>query len=115
MEKIYNKLVRDGIPSVLKSKGLKHKVISIDDKEVIPYVLNKFTEEFDEVGEAIKSKNRDKIVEELADLVTVIFKLGECYGISGDEIIEKEMSKTDELGEFDENYILKYVVEKDAT
>ena len=111
MEKIYNKLVRDLTPSILKGKNIKYKIISVDNGTVIPYVLNKFIEELDEVSQAIKEKNKEKICEELADLLTVIFKLGECYDIGNDELLEKEEQKTNSNGEFEENFILKWVDE----
>lgn len=108
-DKIYNKLIRDNIPDFMKEEGLIFKVERVSNQEVVPYVINKFLEELEEVIDEMIECEEDSLLEELSDLISVIFKIGSLYGIEKDAILDSEALKTDFSGGFENNIILKYV------
>lgn len=72
MEK-YNKLVRDKIPDIIhdQGKGVCFRVLS--KNEFLEYLENKLDEEVAEF-------HKDKTLEELADIVEVLYALAEVHG-----------------------------------
>ena len=68
MERIYNKLVRDKIPSIIKEKGETPVIRILDEIEYKKELEKKLYEEYKEV---IESTGDDR-VEELADMLEVI-------------------------------------------
>lgn len=109
--KIYDRLVRDGIPHILETNGLKFKAEYVTDKECVKYVMRKLGEESAELFEAMLLNSREKIVSELADVLSVMFKICMVYDIDPQVIIEAEEDKSEANGFFDDNCILKYVDE----
>ena len=65
MEKVYNKLVRDRIPEIIKKDGETLFVRKLSQKEFKAEVLKKVLEEAQELSEA---KNREELLKECADL-----------------------------------------------
>src|ERR1700679_4294977 len=63
--KVYNKLVRDKIPEIIRADGKKLKTRVLSDEEHLEALLAKVEEELKELREA-------KNVEELADLHEVL-------------------------------------------
>ena len=68
MERIYNKLVRDKIPNIIKEKGETPVVRILDEIEYKNELEKKLYEEYKEV---IESTGDDR-VEELADMLEII-------------------------------------------
>ncbi|MBV1821012.1 nucleoside triphosphate pyrophosphohydrolase, partial [Bacteroidales bacterium MSK.15.36] len=66
--KIYNKLVRDNIPEIIEKDGKKFDIRYAQKEELISLLEAKLQEEAKEFSE-------DKNLEELADLMEVIFGL----------------------------------------
>ena len=77
----YNKLVRDGIPEIIAAQGEKPIIRVMDDKEYIISLEKKLDEEVAEYHES-------KEIEELADVMEVIYALCEAKGHSVDELIK---------------------------
>lgn len=100
--KIYNKLVRDKIPEIIKSSGKQFK-IRISLKEEHAELLEKKLEE--EVNEYIEDKN----LEELADIMEVLFGLANNLGYSEEELLNKRAKKREERGGFDKGIVLEKV------
>ena len=75
---IYNKLVRDKIPSIIESQGKTPKVCILDDDAYALALERKLDEE---VGEFHKEKNP----EELADILEVVSALAENLGCTTEE------------------------------
>lgn len=111
IQKIYDKLVRDNIPQILESNNLKFKAEYLSDPDVLKYVMRKLGEESGELFEAVLTKNRDGIISELADILSVMFKICMLYDIDPQDIILAEEEKSEVNGCFDDNCILKYVEE----
>jgi len=100
--KIYNKLVRDKIPEFIKAAG-KECEFEIAPKEKRYAILeNKLQEE---VGEFLENKN----LEELADVMEVLFGLADSLGYSEEELLKVRDKKREERGGFKEGIVLKSV------
>lgn len=102
--KIYNKLVRDKIPEIIEESGKKCDTMIASKEEYTKLLEEKLKEE---VNEFLKDKN----LEELADVMEVLFGLAHNLGYSEDELIEKRLAKKDERGGFKEGIKLLKVYE----
>lgn len=98
--KIYNKLVRDNIPHIIKSSG-KQCSSEIASKEQKYSLLEAKLQE--EVSEFLEDKN----LEELADVMEVLFGLADVLGYSEDDLLKARAKKKDERGGFKEGIVLK--------
>lgn len=99
----YNKLVRDKIPEIIEAskKTCKIEVVSGDTK--YKYLENKLREE---VKEFIEDKN----LEELADIMEVLYALAEHLGYKEEDLINKRKEKFNERGGFSKGIILKEIM-----
>ena len=70
-KKIFNKLVRDKIPQVIENNGDKPYIKVLSDEENLKQLNIKLTEE---VNEYLSDNN----VEELADIVEVIYDIADA-------------------------------------
>ena len=83
MERIYNKLVRDKIPNIIKEKGETPVVRILDEIEYKNELEKKLYEEYKEVIEA----TGDDRVEEMADMLEVIRALANLENKNLNEVI----------------------------
>lgn len=100
--KIYNKLVRDNIPEVIKASGKTCEIEIVNGKEKQELLEKKLLEEVNEYLE-------DKNLEELADVMEVLFGLANELGYSEEDLLNKRNEKLQERGGFKEGIILKKV------
>ncbi|MBU3101936.1 MULTISPECIES: nucleoside triphosphate pyrophosphohydrolase [Clostridium] len=102
--KTYNKLVRDKIPEIIKAAGNHFDVHYAKKEEVLPLLERKLNEE---VSEYLEAKN----LEELADVMEVLFGLANALGYSEDDLINKRNEKKGERGGFEKGIVLEKVYE----
>lgn len=100
--KVYNKLVRDLIPEVIKKSG-KECDIEIANMEQRRVLLE--AKLMEEVNEYLEDKN----LEELADVMEVLFGLAHNLGYTEEDLLNKRKEKLEERGGFKEGVILKKV------
>ena len=100
--KIYNKLVRDRIPEIIKESGKTCEIEIVNRKEKQELLEKKLLEEVNEYLE-------DKNLEELADVMEVLFGLANELGYSEDDLLNKRNEKLQERGGFKEGIVLKSV------
>ncbi|MBE6024326.1 MAG: phosphoribosyl-ATP pyrophosphohydrolase [Cellulosilyticum sp.] len=100
--KAYDKLVRDLIPQIIEAGGKHCEVEVVEGKEVKVRLEEKLIEEFNEYLE-------DNNLEELADMMEVIFGLAHQLGYSDNELLEKRQEKLEARGGFKKGIILKKV------
>ena len=106
MKYIYNKLVRDKIPeNIDKMEGRKSNYKILEDKEYIEELDKKLFEEAHEFVE-------EHSVEELADLMEVIYTIMKINNISIDDVENARKIKKDKKGGFN-NKIYLIDVEQD--
>ena len=96
---VYNKLVRDKIPSIIESQGNTPRVRILEGAEFTQHLERKLDEE---VGEF----HKDKKLEELADILEVVYALAEDLGCSKEDLLRAYQKKHDERGGFSERILL---------
>lgn len=101
----YNKLVRDKIPEIIKSNGQECTVEILSDSQYLEKLELKLDEELAEF-------HKDKNIEELADLLEVIYAIAQAKGVSFNELENIRIGKQRERGRFSEKILLKEVMEK---
>ena len=100
--KTYNKLVRDRIPEIIAESGKKCSIEILNDEEYIKSIDAKLDEELAEY-------HKDQNIEELADLLEVIYAAARARGYSIEELERIRASKAQERGGFDKRILLKEV------
>lgn len=100
----YNKLIRDRIPEIIEESGKKAVVNRIKGEELLRALNDKLKEELEEY---IQSGS----IEELADLVEVIYAILNFQGISVSEFNEMRENKNKYRGSFREGLLLVEVTE----
>jgi len=96
----YDKLVRDNIPDIIKSKGripISH--IASSDEEFEPKLHAKLKEEVEEFLE-------NETPEELADIMEVLDAIKKFHNISEEEVNNIKHKKAKERGTFSKRIIL---------
>ncbi len=107
MERVYNKLVRDKIPNIIKEKGETPVIKVLDEINYKKELEKKLYEEYKEVMEAIG----DDRVEELADMLEVIRALASLENKNLNDIIALADKKNEKRGAFEEKIFLEKVIE----
>ena len=95
----YNKAIRDKIPEIIEKSGQKCKVDSLSDGDFLKELEKKLIEELNEYQES-------KSVEELADILEVIYRISELRGINSNELDEIRQDKAEKRGKFASNLFL---------
>jgi predicted house-cleaning noncanonical NTP pyrophosphatase (MazG superfamily) len=97
--KVYNKLIRDRIPEIIQKAGKNCKVITLKNEDYLRHLNKKLQEELDEYYE---SKN----IEELVDLLEIVYAIAEHHGISRKKIEEMRLVKREKRGGFNKKLFL---------
>lgn len=93
----YNKIVRDKIPEIVTAKGLTVETRELSDEEILKELYKKIVEEAVELSSA---DNKADIINEIADVLEVLYSLSERNGITLDEIEETRLLKAEKRGSF---------------
>lgn len=101
--KIHNKLVRDKIPSIIEQDNRKPIIKILSEEEYIKELNIKIQEEMKEYLE-------DNSVEELADLVEVIYGILEFKKVSLEEFENIRLKKVEKRGAFKKRIFLEKVI-----
>lgn len=102
--KIYNKLVRDNIPSLLLKDNELPVTHILEDTEYLAELNRKLKEEVDTY---LDGEN----VEEMIDILEVIRAILDYKGVSYEEIEEKRKKKAQKKGTFKDKVYLEKVVQ----
>lgn len=103
-EKVYNKLVRDKIPQVIKQDNKVPFTHVVTEEEVKPLLFHKLIEELEE----FKATPNE---EELADILEVIDGIAFAHKFSMDRVLEIKAQKKESRGGFNKRIILEKVIE----
>ena len=106
MEQIYNKLVRDKIPEIIKNNNEEPITRILNDIDYKKELENKLYEEYQEVLEAT-GKYR---LEELADMLEIISSLAKIENSSLNNVIEIANKKVLKRGSFENRIYLEKVI-----
>lgn len=104
--KTYNKLVRDRIPEIIEKNGNTCTIEILTDDEYRRMIDLKLDEELAEY-------HRDQNIEELADLLEVIYAAVKARGYTIKELEQVRAEKADKRGGFEKKILLKEVTEHD--
>ena len=103
--KVYNKLVRDRIPEIIEADGRIAKTRILDNEEYRKEVNQKLQED---VAEYLEDNN----VEELADIVEVIYGILDSMDVSREEFEKVRTAKVEKRGAFQKRIFLEEAEEK---
>jgi predicted house-cleaning noncanonical NTP pyrophosphatase (MazG superfamily) len=98
--KLYDKLVRDKIPEIIRQAGEEPKTRILNDAEYLDELVKKLGEEYDEF-------KADMSAEELADLQEVILALAEALHISREQLEHIRLDKVAKRGAFEHKIFLE--------
>ncbi|ODQ94441.1 nucleoside triphosphate pyrophosphohydrolase [Mycolicibacterium holsaticum] len=93
------KLVRDLIPDVIQKSGRNPEVRYLKGEELLAALCSKLCEEAAEVAGAVNE--REKLIEELADVTEVVTALMALRGISESDVAAIATAKAHQRGRFD--------------
>jgi len=96
---VYNKLVRDKIPQIIRAQGEIPQTRQLTDEEYLPLLEQKLDEE-------VREYHADRTVEELADILEVVFALAQAQGVSKETLMESYREKHHARGGFREKCFL---------
>ncbi|MBW7474815.1 nucleoside triphosphate pyrophosphohydrolase [Paenibacillus oenotherae] len=100
---VYNKLVRDLIPEVIKSSGKECRTRILDEEDYQRELAIKLKEESEEYFASIDPKQS---LEELADMLEVIRALASVHGASWEQLEALRVKKAEQRGGFQERVYL---------
>lgn len=112
MEKVYNKLVRDKIPQIIKDDNRKPITRVLSDEEYKKALNDKLLEEYNEV---IVAGSSNELMEELADMIEVIRAISLAEGRELEDVIEISKVKRLKRGAFDDRIFLERVLDSDES
>lgn len=101
----YNKLVRDKIPEIISSQGNYCVTEVLTDNDYLLMVDAKLDEELAEY-------HKDQNIEELADLLEVVYAATVARGYTIEQLHKIRDAKLAERGGFEKKLLLKQVIEK---
>jgi len=96
----YGKLVRDGVPDLLRRAGVDPVTHAADEREYLDRLIDKLREETGELAAHPSS-------EELADVLEVVRALGDALGLSAEEVDRARIHKANERGGFSNRVVLE--------
>jgi predicted house-cleaning noncanonical NTP pyrophosphatase (MazG superfamily) len=104
MTRKYNKLVRDRIPEIIESSGNNCVTEILSNEEYLRMLDAKLDEELAEY-------HKDQNIEELADLLEVIYAAAKARGYTIEELERIRVAKAAERGAFEKRILLIEVKE----
>ena len=102
---VYNKLVRDKIPEIITASGKTCEIEILSDEAYLQMLDKKLDEELAEY-------HKDQNIEELADLLEVLYAVAKARGYSLEELYQVRDEKQKSRGGFDRKILLKSVTER---
>lgn len=101
----YNKLVRDRIPEIIEASGKSCVTEILSDEAHLRLLDAKLDEELAEY-------HSDQNIEELADLLEVIYAAAMARGYTLEQLESVRAAKAEKRGAFANKILLKEVIEK---
>ena len=102
MRAVHNKLVRDKIPEIIEKAGKTPVTHILSEEEYITELDKKLNEECAEY-------QADKSIEELADMLEVMYAIAKARGWSVSELEAVRRDKAEKRGGFKKKIYLEYV------
>jgi predicted house-cleaning noncanonical NTP pyrophosphatase (MazG superfamily) len=109
MKKVYNKLVRDRIPEIIKKEGKNVSVRILSDDEFVSELYKKVKEEAIEL--AAVEGDLTETVKEISDVYEVIDALIDALSLDREEIGRTRNERKENRGAFKQKLFLESVEE----
>lgn len=106
MERVYNKLVRDKIPEIIKAKNETPITRELNLDEYRTELEKKLKDECEEVITAVGGEK----IEELADVLEALKALAKLENATLEDIIAVANKKAEKRGAFDKKIFLEKVI-----
>ncbi|WP_332645560.1 nucleoside triphosphate pyrophosphohydrolase [Lysinibacillus sp. 54212] len=103
---ILNKLVRDKIPSIVTKEGGSYSLKLLSPLEHQHEITNKMYEELDEYNDA---ETKEAAIEELADMVELIYAALKLHDVSAEEFEAIRLEKRKLKGGFEKGIFLNSI------
>ncbi len=103
-ERVYNKLVRDNIPDIIREQGETPVIRTLGDEEYEACLQKKLREEVEEFL-------AESTLDELSDIIEVLEALAGFHGWTDGEIQKTRRDKAEARGAFRERVFLEKVIE----
>lgn len=97
--KTFNKLVRDKIPEIIEASNRTYETSILESEEYVQELQKKLKEE---VQEYLEAEN----IEELADIMEVVFALANVHGATEQDLMNVRNQKREDRGGFDKRIFL---------
>ncbi|MBU4347679.1 nucleoside triphosphate pyrophosphohydrolase [Patescibacteria group bacterium] len=104
MEKIYNKLVRDNIPEIIKQDKAEPQTRILEQEEYLKELFKKLEEEAKEAVEAMA--DRQELMKEIGDIYEIIDAIIDNCGLDKEEIMKLKNERKIERGGFEKKIFL---------
>ena len=101
----YNKLVRDCIPEIIQTSGKICVTEILSDADYLKMIDAKLDEELAEY-------HKDQNIEELADLIEVVYAAVRARGYTLEQLEAVRAEKAAKRGAFEKKLLLKEVIEE---
>jgi predicted house-cleaning noncanonical NTP pyrophosphatase (MazG superfamily) len=102
----YNKLIRDKIPDIIRSEGKEFTTRTLSEEEYIHELRKKLQEELQEY---LSTNNDEDALEELADLLELVYTLATVHGSTQEDLERIRRQKAAKRGGFQEKVLLMKV------
>lgn len=99
----YDKLIRDNVPQIIENDGKMCQCKTLSDDEYIKYLDRKLNEE-------VKEYLEDKSIDELADVLEVVYSIAEARGYEVPQLEKIRRIKAQKNGRFLQRICLKEVI-----
>lgn len=107
MIKIYNKLVRDNLPEIIKAEKCLPKFRILDGQEFSTELFKKLMEEANEL--ILAKDDRKELIEEIGDVYEVIDAIMEYYKIDQAAVMKLKNQRRKTRGAFKKRIFLESV------
>jgi len=102
----HDKLVRDRIPDIIKDAGKRFTTSVLEESDYLAQLDRKLEEE---LAEYLASKDVPSQIEELVDILEVVYAIAEAKGITVEEFEAIRYKKSEKKGSFKDRVFLKWV------
>ena len=109
MEKIYNKLVRDNIPEIIKADNRQPNIRRIEKQEYLEGLMKKLKEETEELINA--QGNEKELAKEISDVYEVIDAIIDYHNLDRNQIVELKKERKEKRGGFKQGIFLESIDE----
>ena len=102
MKIIYNKLIRDKIPEIIEASGKTCEIEILSDEKYLQMLDKK-------LDEVLAEYHQEQNIEELADLLEVLYATAKARGYSIEKLENVRVEKQKTRGGFDKKILLQSV------